>query len=382
MRLLLLQLHKYTGLILGLLLSITGLSGSMVVFDRELDEFLTPVTADFEPADTLASFNVALDNARAAVNNGTNPTRLALGRDNSAPHIIRFPTPPGKPGPIEVSINPGTADVLAVRHWGEYPVTWFYHLHLAFLGEERGELLVGFMGICLLFFCLSGLVIWWPGKSGTGKRNWYRALTISRNRGAYRFNFDLHKSAGIYFFAILLMLAITGIEIVWHEPVHNLIASVLPVDEEVVPQSTPASTPPISMDAAALIAQGEFPQADLVRLYVPAANTDTWRVTFRHPEDWWAEYSTTTVYVDQFSGEVLQVWDGREQPVGNKVLDWLFPLHNGDALGLPGRIVVFLAGLMPSLLFGTGVYLWWRKRRPIQPAGAGLRGKQFQRGIQ
>ena len=34
--------HKYAGLMLGLLLSLTGLSGSILVFDHALDELLTP----------------------------------------------------------------------------------------------------------------------------------------------------------------------------------------------------------------------------------------------------------------------------------------------------------------------------------------------------
>lgn len=363
MRATMIFLHKYIGLILGLLLSITGISGSMIVFDRELDELITPQTADFEAADTLASFDLALDNARAAVNNGTEPTRLMLGRHNGAPHIIRFPTPEGAAGPIEVSINPGTAEVLAVRNWGEYPVTWMYHLHLSFFGGERGEILVGILGFCLLFFCLSGIYIWWP-KAGQV----WRAFTIRRDAGAFRFNFDLHKTAGIYFLPVFLMLAVTGIEIVWHEPFEHVVATVLPVQEAPTPSSSPGSSPsgdPLGMDAAAASAQAVFPESQMARLYVPAQAEDPWRVTFMHPEETWSEYGASTVYLDQYSGDVLDVWDSRELSAGSTFLEWMFPLHNGDALGLIGRIIVFIAGWLPALLFGTGVYMWWKKRRKV-----------------
>lgn len=359
MKPLLISLHKYIGLFLGLLLSITGISGSLVVFDRELDEMLAPETADFEPAANLASFDLAFENAIAAVNNGTMPTRIMLGRSPAAPHIIRFPTPPGAPGPIEVSIDPGTSEVTAVRTWGEYPVTWFYHLHLSFLGGVMGEYLVGIMGFCMLFFCISGVIIWWP-KMG----RWRRAFTIKRDGGAFRFNFDLHKTVGIYFLPLFIMLAFTGIEIVWHEPVEKLVSVFLPVTELPDPVSRSNTGTRVSADEVAATARSIFPDSAIARIYMPGDTDDPFEVTFRHQEEPWAEYSVSSVHIDQYSGEVLSVWDGRDMPAGNKFLDWLFPLHNGDALGLIGRWLVFVSGLLPAVLFGTGVYMWWRKRKP------------------
>lgn len=361
MRALLLVLHKYIGLFLGLLLSITGISGSLIVFDRELDEMLAPHTAGFAPTATAASLDLALANATRAVNNGTRPTRIALAREDGVPHIVRFPTQPGTTGPIEVSIDPGTGNVAAVRTWGNYPVTWLYHLHLSFLGGAAGEYVVGILGICLLFFCISGVVIWWP-RNGS----WRQAFLIRRNSNAFRLNYDLHKTAGLYFLPVFIVLAFSGIEIVWHEPVEKMVAAVLPVEEYPVPSSTPASMPsaqpPIPVDQAADTARQHYPDSRIARVYLPQTDTAPYQITFTHPDETWNEYSVTSVYVDQYSGKLLAIHDGRLQPAGNRFLNWLFPLHNGDALGLAGRWLVFICGLLPALLFGTGVYMWWRKR--------------------
>ncbi|GAB5499610.1 MAG: PepSY-associated TM helix domain-containing protein [Pseudohongiellaceae bacterium] len=362
MRQLFILFHKYTGLTLGVLLAVTALSGSLLVFDRELDELLTPATADFEPVTELAPFQLALDNARAAVNNGSEPTRLMLGRHSGAPHIIRFPTPEDAAGPIEVSVHPGTGEALAVRIWGEYPVTWIYHLHLAFLAGPAGELVVGVMGFCLLFFCLTGVVIWWP-KISQGQRQWRRAFTIRSRAGAFRLNYDLHKTTGVYLLPVFILLAVTGIEIVWHDPFETAVAAVLPVREDPDPVSQPGLGE-ISIDEAASIGQSVFPDSRMARLYLPANAEATWRVTFMHPEEWWNEYGASTVYIDQYDGEVLEVWDARDLPAGSTLLSWMFPLHNGDALGLPGRILVFLSGLLMTGLFVTGIYMWLKKRQP------------------
>ncbi|GJM13373.1 MAG: hypothetical protein DHS20C12_17760 [Pseudohongiella sp.] len=368
MQTLLVKLHKYTGLIAGLLLSVTGISGSLVVFDRELDELITPATSDFNPVAELASFDLALDNASRAVDNGTRPTRIMVGRDSSAPHIVRFPTPEGSPGPIEVSIHPGNGEVLAVRGWGEYPVTWIYRLHLNFLAGHVGETLVGILGICLLFFCISGVIIWWP-KAGA----WKRAFSIRRDAGAFRLNFDIHKTVGIYLLPVYLILALTGIEIVWHEPVEKIVSAVLPVSAEPSPLSdrNAASTGGrIYADRVAETASSIFPDSRINRIYLPSSEDAPWRVTFIQPGETWREYGPSSVYIDQYSGTVLDVLDSQNLPAGSTLLQWLFPLHNGDALGFIGRLLIFFAGLMPALLFGTGVYMWLKKRGKARTASS------------
>lgn len=40
-----------------------------------------------------------------------------------------------------------------------------------------------------------------------------------------------------------------------------------------------------------------------------------------------------------------------------------FPLHSGRILGLPGRILVSVMGLVVAALSVTGVVIWYRKRR-------------------
>lgn len=49
-----------------------------------------------------------------------------------------------------------------------------------------------------------------------------------------------------------------------------------------------------------------------------------------------------------------------------------FSLHSGYLLGIPGRMLIALSGLVVAMLSVTGVYVWWRKR------GA-RRGKQVSR---
>ena len=69
-------------------------------------------------------------------------------------------------------------------------------------------------------------------------------------------------------------------------------------------------------------------------------------------------------YRHHFASPFSQVGD--VCTIGDFVLDAVLAeivLHNGDALGMPGRIIVLISGLTPLLFFITGTYLWWQKRQ-------------------
>jgi uncharacterized iron-regulated membrane protein len=41
----------------------------------------------------------------------------------------------------------------------------------------------------------------------------------------------------------------------------------------------------------------------------------------------------------------------------------MYPLHTGEAFGMPGRIFISAFGLAPLLFALTGVLIWWKRQR-------------------
>lgn len=373
MRRLLITLHLYAGLFAGLLLALIGVTGSVLVFDHALDEALSPQTVPQPaPAGASAPLLAVLAAAQAAVP-GLQPTRIQLARQPGSPHTVRFTAPDSSPGPIEVSVAPADAKVLAVRGWGAYPVSWLYRLHYTLLAGSTGKYVVGVGGLVLLFSCLSGLYLWWPRA-----RRWRRALTVSWGGGAFRLNYDWHKAVGFYLLPVLLVVSFSGVSLVFHDAVESLTGAVLPLDERPAPRSTPrAGAAALNVDEAVARGRAAFPDAELKRVFLPMKPLGSYRLALNRPGEPWSAHAVSAVWVDQYSGEVLATWDALDLAAGSKFLSWQFPLHNGDAFGLAGRWLVFLSGLAPALLFGTGCYMWWRKRaasrrrKSGQPAPAG-----------
>jgi uncharacterized iron-regulated membrane protein len=62
------------------------------------------------------------------------------------------------------------------------------------------------------------------------------------------------------------------------------------------------------------------------------------------------------------------VLDPRIYPLGEKIVAWQRPLHEGEGLGPIFRFLVFLSGLLPLMFSVTGVWMWLKGRRRRNPA--------------
>ena len=358
MRRFLIQLHRYVGLVLGLPLALIGLTGSLLVFDHALDEFLTPETVTRIESRSSASLAAVLASASAAAPGEETPVRLHLPRQPGSSHVVRFPAPEGASGPLEVSVAPEDAKVLAVRTWGEYPMSWLYRLHYTLLAGTTGKYLVGVCGIGLLVICLSGIYLWWPRRRG----GWVRALSVKRDRGTFRFAGDLHNLVGVLLLPVLLLVAFSGVNLVFPHVTKTLAGSVTTFDQRPKPQSGSGKIP-LSIDEAVDIGRQLYPAAVLKRVFLPQGEAGAFELALKKPGEPWSSHAVTTVWVDQYSGKILAIWDADHIAFGSKLLAWQFPLHNGDALGLAGRWLILLTGTAPALLFGTGLLMWRQKYR-------------------
>jgi uncharacterized iron-regulated membrane protein len=74
-------------------------------------------------------------------------------------------------------------------------------------------------------------------------------------------------------------------------------------------------------------------------------------------------YPHRQIWVDPYDGTILAVNDPHQYTAGQKFLEWQYPLHSGEAFGLPGRIFVLILGFVPLLLYVTGLIRWLQKRR-------------------
>lgn len=362
-----LAVHLYLGMSLGLWLAVIGITGSLLVFYVELDEVLNPELVIADPSAPRLSYQALVDAIQRAEPDRLRGWRLEISDNPQRMITARYYQPQETEhlgfAPLMVTVHPQTGAVLKQRFWGQYAMTWIYDLHYTLLLASTGKLIMAIVGGLLLVALISGLVLWWPQR---GK--WRAALSIKRNASAERLTYDVHKVAGAYGFALLLLLALTGIVLEVPEYVNPLIAKFSPLQTPAKPQSLVmhSNQARITVDRAVSVAQNLFPDAQLSWIETPHDAAGSYRINLYQAGEPSRRFPKTNVWVDQYSGRILQVNNPDDFSKGDSLITWLHPLHSGEALALPGRLLVLLAGLLGPLLFVTGVIRWLHKRRAKQ----------------
>lgn len=358
-----LQLHRWLGLVLGPVIVLLALTGSLLVFYVEIDRRIEPAFGDAADAPIVAAWQPVLDALQRAHPQRESGWRIELPPDGRGIVTARYLKPAETDGaffaPLLVSVDPQTGKVLANRLWGRFAATWIFDLHYTLLGGAAGRMLVGAIGALFALSLAAGLVLWWPH---TGQ--WRAALRLKRHASAARRHYDLHKAFGLGGAVVLLLLALTGAALAWPEivePAAHGIGTALPMPS--VQRVRDAARPLITLDDALARVRQRLPEGVPRWVDTPGAGSAVLRVRLWLPGDPSRRFPRSYVWVDAHTGEVLAVRDARGQSAGDTLLAWLHPLHNGEAFGLPGRVIACIAGLLPLGLALTGWQRWRDRRR-------------------
>ena len=373
-----LKVHLWLGLILGFFLSLFGLTGSILVFYEEINELLYPAYMTVStPAQGEKAFQ-PLSNILIAAT-AVMPANAKLGsvqypkdKNSSVKFNYQVPIANNQTDSWQLFVNPYTAKVLGSMLISKadaiFPQTFIgiiFSLHFGLLAGETGVIIVGIMGVVLVFSVLTGLILWWPLNG-----NWQRVLTIKPRASVERFNHDLHQSFGFYSSLPLLLILISGVYMNLPAQFMTVVKLFSPATENFAdnPKSTfLKNAKPIGLANALDSARYHFPEGRINWLSVVDGKDGVYVIRLIDLPNLSQFWSERRIMVDQYSGKILKVQDPtNRKSAGQAVVDWQWPLHSGKAFGWTGRILVFLSGLACPVLFVTGTIRWLQKRRSKQ----------------
>ena len=368
LRKLTLTLHRCLALAFGLFFVLMGLTGSCNVFYKELDTWLHPALHVSPAAAPPQSLDVILAVVQETYPHEVGSWHVELPHHPTQPITVWHYEPQEKSGEffaaLMVSVHPYTADILWSRFWGDTWLTWIYDLHWTLMLGELGHHLVGILGLVLLLALGSGLFLWWPS---WGKMT--AAFRIKKDASASRQRYDRHRVTGLYTLLFLGIMGVSGFYLVYPahlNPVDNLWTRHAP--DAASYTSTPLlQSSPLPLTQAVTIAQRQFPQANIRWLSTPADATGVYAIQLQQPGDRNATYPGTFVWIDQYSGAILGLQDSTQFTLGKHFLHLQYPLHNGELLGRPGRLFIFILGFIPLTLYVTGILIWWKRRHRLSP---------------
>lgn len=405
MRALILVIHRWVGLAIALFLLVAGLTGAVISWDHEIDEWLN---ADIMHTTSRGPLKDPLELAAAV--EASDPRvevaymTLGLEEGHAASFMVRPRMDPltGQRFALDYNtafVDPVTGAITGHRDSRSIALSkrnlmpWLRHLHEslhipAFRGSDRwGYWLMG--GVALLWFLDTFVAAYltFPKRAisggssgGNGRRTrswfsrWKPSWLIRWSAGGYKLNFDLHRAGGLWVWAIVLIVAFTSFSLnLYNEVFYPLMSKV-------------STTTPGPYQTLAPAPYGTFiePKIGFAEA-IEIARKESERLNFEHPPGgvWYGgDYpfynisffdpsnesgsmgmGLSNIYVSSETGEVLGMhrpWHGTAADV---FLQLQLPLHSGRILGLPGRILMSLMGLLVVMLSITGIVIWDRKRR-------------------
>lgn len=198
------QVHVWMGLALGLYLVMLSLTGSALVFRRELDVVFRTPRPDYQETATVLTTEQISERA-TKLYPGYTITFVSQRVRRRDPTI----TVEMKRGDevVERLFNPYTgADLGDAVPWRARALLGLAELHDELLMGRDGRWWNGFLSGIVTLLVMTGAIVWWPGSM-----RWRRAMSIKWSTGWRRMNFDIHSAIGFWMLFMMLLWGVSGV---------------------------------------------------------------------------------------------------------------------------------------------------------------------------
>lgn len=413
-------MHRYLGLTMAGFLIVSGLTGAVISWDHELDEWLNPHLLNAESHGAALPSMALLETIESRF-----PEVQVTYFENAAEpgHSQYFWAEPRvDPATNElyetdfnqVYMDPVSGQILGTREWGSFwPlsketfVSFLYEFHFSlhipeFWGIDHwGIWLLGAIALIWTIDCFIGFYLTLPRhrpESATSAaaidpslktdtrgywQRWKPAWGVRWRSGSTRLNFDLHRAFGLWAWLVLFTIAFTAFSLNLYREIFYPVMSVV---SDVTPTPIDARTPTphnapieplvtfVEVISAARIEADQRGWNKPVGSIWYAREFGVYRAEFYHPEEGHGAGGVghNALYFDSQDGRLLGDWQPWQGSAADIFVQAQFPLHSGRILGLPGRILISIMGLVVAALSITGVIIWWRKYQARRNTAARL----------
>ena len=350
------SLHRYIGLAVGLILVIVGLTGSLLVFQKELDSIL--VKQQFEqviPQSQTVSLDIVTNNVTQAYANQPD-WKLSQFDLHFNDDIYRVRLQNSQEKQLEVFVNAYTGKILGDRSRENSFFSRVLELHYALFTDVIGTIIVGIAALLMCLLAVTGLILW------SGWRNLRAGFKIKWDAKAKRKNYDIHKVVGIIALIGLTFTGFTGFIWNFYEQTEPAIYALTSTPKPPEVKSSVTGKVPLAISEIIKQANATIPEGKPSFISVPTKPDAVFTVFLKQPQD--AQYFANKVDIDRYSGKVLHVINSKTASLGDRLLNIFVPMHYGTFGGLATRILYVFVGLSPTILFITGLIMYRLRRRP------------------
>lgn len=348
-------LHGWTGGIVGLLLAVMGLSGTVLVWEESwigLPGANGPLRGDAAQIGEVVAAAIAEDPSLSRITFADERIGLhqAIYADGGGAYLTQG-------GQIVDRWD---------NLWGR-PELWLFDLHhYLFLGDS-GKYVTGALGLLLFAFAVTGLTLWWRTRKTFRFRLWPARMTRSSI-------VRQHRDIGLVASPLLLMAAVTGSLMIFKPLADTLLAPWADSSNAAPepPQGVGTVGPGTDWRRLMINAQAAFRSAVPRRLMLPAAPGEPVTLRMRQSFEWTTQ-GRTYVYLDPATAEVLATADPASNDTASKISEKFYPIHSGKVGGILWQLLLTFSGLTLVLLGTLATWSFWFAK-PARPQVRQVRG--------
>jgi uncharacterized iron-regulated membrane protein len=381
--------HRWTGLLMTLVLIIVGLTGSILAFRRQVDRLLNPELHIANPPKSSPLDPATLAERAEAAHPYLRVAYFSIEQDSVVMMVgPRIDLANGKPynlGFNQLILDPWTGKVLGLGSEYDWtgPGTWrrkflpfVYALHTSLANPAIGFRIVSIVALMWTLDCFVGFYLCLPRGMSNLRKRFAQACKIKFGANFTRINFDLHRAGGLWVWPLLFVFGWSSVMLELpqvYEPVMKTVFGYVTQEEFIARNSAPKpiENPKITWRQAekagdrAMAEQATLHHFTIERPYGMAYVSSYGAYTYcvRSSLDFRGSGWDTSVLIDGNTGGVRDVDLPRGQHLGNTISTLLWGIHYGDLRDfLPFRILVFVFGFFLAGLSITGGIIWWQKR--------------------
>jgi uncharacterized iron-regulated membrane protein len=340
-------LHRWCGALIGLVLAVLGLTGTVLV---HRDAWVA-VPGSGDPL-VRSTEVIAATTERLMADPATRPEMITFASETLGVHRLTFGEGAG------AYADQTGAIVIGWQSQWERPELWLFDLHHHLFAGHTGEIVAGIAGIAGLLFVLSGCILWWR----TRRTFEFRPLPKRLTRPAILRH---HRDLGIVMAPLLLLALFTGATMVFRPMAAILLGPSAPaaIDASLKPPAPRKAEVAAQLDWQGMIriARARFPDADIRSISLPRRADGLITLRLRRPMEWLPN-GRTTLWFAADSGRLVAARDAATLPAVVRGYNMLYPLHAAKVGGLPYRLVMTATGLALTMLGTLAVWTFWSAR--------------------
>lgn len=356
-------MHKYLGLVTGIVVFIVSITGCMWSFKDEIESAMLP---EFKIDANNSTFISPEEAAQSALK--VHPNHIIHGviyKTALEPlEVVFYQAEPEFYS--TVFVHPATGEVLYERDH----LSGFFNFALkghqfVWLPPSIGEHVVDFSVLFFLFIVISGIVIYWPKT----KKGWKRINFRWNQRTQWKRKIvDLHTIFGFYVSLIAFVLAFTG-SIMAFNWFYYITYKSVGGDKDprfvIPPTQAPLTQSETHYETIIQDLQQSYPNHQGIEFHFPSTDTSGILVEVFNSKGLY--YNMDYLFFDQNTYKQLPVnsiyGHHKDADFADVLIRGNYDIHVGSIGGILGKIIAFIASLITASLPVTGIWMWYNKSK-------------------